>query len=55
MHGAEKIFNEEQNEEFCECLNETCGSGIEVVFASFAAYFATAHQRAEAFLMTLLP
>jgi hypothetical protein len=50
MHGAEKVLNREQENQFCVHLNYAVGN-VDVEY--FDVIHATAAQRAEAFLRTL--
>lgn len=53
MHEVEKALDTSHEIEFyMERLTDTCGGDTELGKASFVAYFATAEQRADAFLLT---
>jgi len=51
MHEAEKVLtDDDENERYCQALHDVCGADQ---FPSRVVIFATAAQRAEAFLRTL--
>lgn len=54
MHEAEKCLeSDKQIEYYLDNLTNVCGGDTPVGRASFTAYFATAAQRADAFLLTI--
>jgi len=53
MHEAERALKDAECEIYMDTLTETSGGDVDMGTASFCGYFATAAQRAEAFLRTL--